>query len=689
MKLLPRFLDLAGKRIPPTRAVVALAAGAVIAVLVAVTMLLWNLQQREMAHARGEIVSLSRILAEQTARAFEGVDLVLRGFQDRLGDEVGQKLELDHPIMHLMLRSRIAGLPQISSVFIVDANGEVKSTSRSPEVRSPSVAQREYFLAWKEGRVDEVFVARPTRNMIDGKWTLHLSRRLADANGDFRGVVVANIELGYFESLYASIRQGFESPIMLLLRDGALVLSQPGNDANIGGVVADLKGLDQTRGPEREILVEEKATRRTAAYRAVSKFPVVVGVAVGEKEALAPWRNIAWPIALGALLVSLAIALGAWWLAHELRREEALAHALGESDARMLATVQALIDAVVTVNRQERVVLFNRAAEKMFGYAAAEIVGQPLDRLLPAPAHEMLRRQVGAYPASGNTDLDAPFNLVCRHRRGFEFPVEATLSRVVVAGDLLLTAILRDVSERHEAQLRLQESNRQLRDLSVALQSVREDERTRIARELHDELGQKLTGLKLELSWLSGRMKSAQPEMLEKVEGMKLLVRDTVEEARRISSELRPLMLDDLGFAAAAEWKVQDFSRRTGIGVQLDLSGAGTVGGDPLATALFRILQESLTNIMRHAEASEVGIVLNSEDGGVMLRIRDNGKGMELPTARAGGFGLLGIRERAIALGGHVTISTAPGEGFSIEVRIPLPLTGQIPAAKDNAQQML
>ncbi|MGE5385600.1 MAG: PAS domain S-box protein, partial [Betaproteobacteria bacterium] len=617
MKFFPGFLALAGKRIPPVRAVALLAVGAVIAVLVATTTLLWDLRERELIHARGGVVSLSRVLGEQTTRAFEGVDLVLRGFQDRLSDDIGQKLELDHPIMHLMLRSRIAGQPQIASVFVVDANGEVRSTSRSAEVRSPSVAGREYFSAWKEGRQkpSEVYISQPTRNMIDGKWTLHLSRRLTNLDGQFRGVVVANIELGYFETLYASIRQDFVSHILLFLRDGTLIMSQPHEAPAIDRAIADMKALGRKNPDQAEILVDDPEVLRSVAYRAVDKFPLVVGVAISEHEALAPWRNTASSIAWGAFLVSLAIGLAGWWLARELKREQALAHALNESDARMLATVQALIDAVVTVNRDERILLFNRAAEKMFGYAACEVIGQPLQQLLPGPALEALRQQVGAQPAAGNGESLAPLEIVCRHRKGFEFPVETTISRVVAGGELLLTAILRDVSDRQQAETRLRESNRQLRDLSAALQDVREDERTRIARELHDELGQKLTGLKLELSWLSGRMKNSQPEMLEKIESMKSLVSSTVEEARRISSELRPLMLDDLGFAAAAEWTAEDFSRRTGIRTQLDLSGAPMVSGDPLATALFRILQESLTNVMRYAEATEVGIALHCERG--------------------------------------------------------------------------
>ncbi len=689
MKLSPFFSAIAKKRIPPIRAVALLAVGAVVAVLVATTTLLWDLRERELIQARGGIVSLSRVLGEQTARAFEGVDLVLRGFQDRLSDNIGQKLELDHPIMHLMLRSRIAGLPQIASVFLVDANGVVRSTSRSADVRSPPVAAREYFSVWKEGqrKASEVYISQPTRNMIDGKWTFHLSRRLADVDGQFRGVVVANIELGYFESLYASIGRDFASHILLFLRDGTLVMSQPKEAPAIERAIAEMKTLGQKGTNEVEILVEDAQVRRSVAYRAVDKFPLVVGVAINEHEALAPWRNTALSIAWGAFLVSLAIALGGWWLTRELRREEALAHALTESDARMLATVQALIDAVVTVNREERIVLFNRAAEKMFGYGAAEMIGRPLQQLLPGPALEALRQQVGAQPASGSGESPIPLEITCRHRKGFEFPVETTISRVVAGGELLLTAILRDVSERHQAELRLRESNRQLRDLSAALQDVRENERTRIARELHDELGQKLTGLKLELSWLSGRMKNSQPEMLEKIESMKSLVSSTVEEARRISSELRPLMLDDLGFAAAAEWMANDFSRRTGIRAQLDLSGAHAVGGDPLATALFRMLQESLTNVMRYAEATEVGIALHCEAGEVILRVRDNGKGMDSAADRQGGFGLIGMRERAIALGGNVSITTAPGEGFSLEARIPLESTEQTRANIDDVPE--
>lgn len=533
----------ASRRIPPVRAVAALTVGVVIAIVVATALLLWDLHEREEAHARGEIISLSKILAEQTTRSFDGIDLVLRGVQDRLADGIGQKLSLDSSMVFFLLRARVTSLPQVASVFIIDANGDVLNSSRGASARGHSVRDQPFFSVWREGYQKELFVGHPARSRIDGRWSLYLSRPLLDMRGDLRGVVVANVDLGHFESLYSSISLDFVSPIFLTLADGSLLVSQPPNEAAIGKSVIN-PALDiHVKGQGNDLKVIREPGVRTVAYRTVSNFPLAVGVAIGDYEAMTPWRNVATQISTGALLVALLIALAGWLLAREMRREERLA---GE----------------------------------------------------------------------------------------------------------------------------LEESNRQLRELSVALQEVREDERTRIARELHDELGQKLTGLRLELSWLSGRIRAVQPELADKVEAMKGQLSDTLEEVRRISSELRPLMLDDLGFAAAAEWTVQEFSRRTGLAVRLDMPDAEAVRDGAQATTLFRVLQESLTNVARHAEATEVRVLLYRRADTLTLRIEDNGRG--LPPVPGKGFGLIGMRERVAALGGRFSCTGEVDGGVCVEVVLPM-----------------
>jgi PAS domain S-box-containing protein len=224
--------------------------------------------------------------------------------------------------------------------------------------------------------------------------------------------------------------------------------------------------------------------------------------------------------------------------------------------------------------------------------------------------------------------------------------------------------------------LRLLEAERtarqQLRDLANYLQVNREEERATIAREIHDEFGQMLTALKIDLAWLGKRLPPELADLAAKVAGMRDLVETGMQSVRRVVSELRPGLLDDLGLSAALEWQAQDFARRTGIECQIDLGEEDIWLDNERDTAIFRIFQETLTNIARHAEASLVSVVLREEEDCVRLVVQDNGKGIA-PEAIGDprSLGLMGMRERALSLRGRLEIIGAEGEGTWVMVSIP------------------
>jgi len=233
-------------------------------------------------------------------------------------------------------------------------------------------------------------------------------------------------------------------------------------------------------------------------------------------------------------------------------------------------------------------------------------------------------------------------------------------------------SIYRDITRRKRAEEELQRSFRQLRELSARLQNVREEERARVAREIHDELGQALTAIKIDLASLLRAPRTDQQEELQKVESILRMVDQTILSVRRIATELRPGILDDLGLVAAVEWAAEEFEARTGTKCRLDLPEDDIVIDPERTTAIFRIFQETLTNITRHAEATEVDVRLAREDGNIVLEVRDNGRGIgeeELSTGRS--LGILGMRERALLLGGELTISGTPGKGTIVKLRIP------------------
>jgi signal transduction histidine kinase len=232
--------------------------------------------------------------------------------------------------------------------------------------------------------------------------------------------------------------------------------------------------------------------------------------------------------------------------------------------------------------------------------------------------------------------------------------------------------IQRDISAQHDAHEELHLSREQLRALACRLQTVREEERTDISREIHDELGQALTGLKLDIAWMKRRLPSDHA-MIEQCSSILMRIDQALNAVRRIATELRPSVLDQLGLAAALEWQGQEFGARTGIHVAMNIAVDGCTIPDQLGTSAFRILQESLTNVARHSMATHVDVRLTQTPTAFTLEIADNGVGF--PHRRLEGtssLGVLGMRERALACGGDFSITCDPGVGTTVLLRVPL-----------------
>lgn len=521
-----------------------LAAIAMSTIILAALLVIMQLRVRELEHAVGETVSLSGIIAEQTTRSLQSVDMALRIALARLDEAERQGIPLDDAAIHAMLQSRVASMPHLIALFIVDAEGNAVNSSRSFPTPRTQVTDREYFKQQKEGKGVGMHVGAPVMGRTTHTWTLHISRRIQKLNGEFGGVVAAALDLGYFETLYGSIKLDYVSPISLQLDDGTLVARQP-HDESLMGKKLPLPDvhLSGAKYIDPVVIRTEGEDSGTTTYRHISEFPLVLAVGNRDREALAGWRESTQIIVADAFLAAILV---------------------------LLATV-------------------------------------PLLR------------------------------------------------------------------EQRRAEQRLQSSHQQLRALAASLQAIREEERTSIARELHDELGQHLLRLRMDLSWLAGRLKELSPPLHEKVEGMKQFVEGTVDTVRRVTTRLRPPVLDDLGLVAATRWQLKEFEQNTGIAVALSVNVNSAALNQEVSTHLFRILQESLTNVARHAEATQVEVTLAQTGASLRLEVRDNGRGTEVGADRtAGSHGLIGIRERVLMLGGQLEIVSSPGAGFVLSVRIPL-----------------
>jgi len=235
-----------------------------------------------------------------------------------------------------------------------------------------------------------------------------------------------------------------------------------------------------------------------------------------------------------------------------------------------------------------------------------------------------------------------------------------------------MVGTVQDITERKIQEEKLRNSREQLRNLSAHLHTVREQERTSIAREIHDELGQSLTALKMDISWLSNKYRDNEL-LLDKTRTMIKLIDSTIRTVKRISSELRPVVLDDLGLVAAIEWQAEEFQKRTGIECELHFHPEDVSLDRAVSTTIFRIFQEALTNVIRHAEATKVWVSLKKEDGKMVLSVQDNGKGItEKQKNDPRSFGLIGIRERVISLGGMADIKGVRNRGTALTIAIPL-----------------
>ncbi len=253
-----------------------------------------------------------------------------------------------------------------------------------------------------------------------------------------------------------------------------------------------------------------------------------------------------------------------------------------------------------------------------------------------------------------------------------DYVLKTRLARLIPA----VTRALREAQARsahRRAEEELRESHEQLRALSIYLQTVREEERTRIAREVHDELGQALTGCKLDLSWIASKLPKDQKALLAKTKALTGHIDSTIQMVRRIATELRPGILDHLGLSAALEWQANEFQTRTGIKCDVQAEVGDMPLNPDLNTTFFRIFQETLTNVIRHAGATQVNVQLKERGDEIILEVRDNGRGIsreEISNTKS--MGLLGMRERAMLLGGEFKIGKIPaGKGTKVTVSIP------------------
>ncbi len=356
--------------------------------------------------------------------------------------------------------------------------------------------------------------------------------------------------------------------------------------------------------------------------------------------------------------------------------------ALRASVMHTQAILDNVVDAVITINRNGVVESFNRAATHIFGYTAREVVGRNVSMLMPEHDRQHHDSYLAHYHQTGDARVIGKIREMQGQRRDGEiFPISLAVTRISHQGQVTYIGLIRDITERARAAAALEDKSRQLRSLSRRVLEAQELERRRVAHELHDELGQSLTAIKINLQ-ARERFKDRSPAELN-AENLRI-VEDALQHVRRLAVALRPSVLDDLGLVPALRGIAEQTSARSGFEVHFQPSlPPGRLPPD-VETACFRIVQEALTNITRHARAQRVDIDLFHDGEALVLGIHDDGSGFEVAAVReraAAGdsIGLLGMKERAMLLGGRLDIESIPGLGSTVRMRCPLELPGEPP----------
>jgi len=311
----------------------------------------------------------------------------------------------------------------------------------------------------------------------------------------------------------------------------------------------------------------------------------------------------------------------------------------------------------------------NNAAIRHYGYSREEFLSMTTNDIrTPEEAERLNAENNQEYPEVTNVGL-------WKHLKKNKESIiaEAIVHNIEIGGKQVRLVLANDVTEKIKAKEALEKSNEMLRELTSHLQKVREEERKHIAREIHDELGQQLTVIKMDISWIRKKSDLANTVLINKIDELLELLDSTVKTVRELSSRLRPSLLDDLGLVAAMEWHLNDFRQRSGLIIQTDLPEYEIDLEESVTTALFRILQESLTNVARHSGAKSATVKLEEVNDNVILSIQDDGKGYaESLDSGKKTLGILGMKERAAMIGGTYIIQGFPGRGTFVSVSVPI-----------------
>ena len=695
--------------------IVAVVVGLVLLALVMLTLSLAQQRRDALRGAEASAANLVRAIEEQARGGMNAVDVMLalmaRGLQSLPGAHEPRNREI-----HALLRASLENLPFVRAIWVLDTEGNmIHDTDDLPG--SYNLSEREYFRVHRDAPTGGMYLEAPIRSRL-GVWFVGSSRRIDSRNGDFAGVIAAGVEPRYFDQFYASLNVGEQGVVAVTGLDGTIVTRAPAGEK--------LRGTRLEPAPQFITLMQRSPTgtyraksqvdgvERIYAYRRVADRPLVVLVGMGIAESLAGWRSaVAAQTAAAAGFIAMIAWLGALVLRELMRRRRVQALLQGQKEVleliaggaplattldRLVRVIESqapeLLASILLLDEDGRHLRLGAAPSLPEPYNRA-IDGEPIGeragscgtaafRRAPVVVEDIqtdplwenyreLARQYGFRACWSTPIFDREKRLVGTFALYYGKPRGPSRLEKRLIETATSTAGVAIGRAREERALRL--ANERLHALSARLLQVQESERATIARELHDQLGQSLTALKLSAGALAPHLPGAQSGRMTQ----HLAIADrALAQVRSLALDLRPPQLDQLGLGAALRDALERFGEDTGMEAAFVDGSDGIEPEGPLATAIFRIAQEALTNVARHADAKRVLVELRAHGREIRLVVFDDGRGYDYTEAReraAGGasMGILGMEERVTLAGGRLDVVTGPHSGTRVEARFPLP----------------
>ncbi len=495
---------------------------------------------------------------------------------------------------------------------------------------------------------------------------------LLDGSGDVIGVVGFAVDVTERRQVESALRES-EARLRTIFNsepECVTLIDQQGRVMEMNPAGLAMVEADSIDGLRRRPVVDVVAPEHRAAFSQLHRRVFAGEPATLEFEIIGLRGKRSW---LATNAVPLRDSSGAIYallgIARDISRRRIAERALVESEERFCKafyanalplTITRMTDGMILDANVALTTLINRSRDEVIGQTTVAL--GIIDATHRAAVIETLKR----------TGTVSDIALEIRTKGGPPRTGLLSLVRIELGGQDCALGTYRDITEAKRAEEQLRASRAALRSLATRQQDIREDERTRIAREIHDSLGQALTALKLQLAAAQDAAFREAPALSGRLHETAAMVDDLVKSVRRLANELRPPILDQLGLPAALEWLAQDFSRRTGIDCKAAILASQVSINSELGTALFRIVQEALTNVLRHAGATHVSIELGLKSGCVTLEINDDGRGItEAGTTGPSSLGILGMRERAAALGGVLAVAPRQEGGTRVEAWFP------------------